>query len=164
MIKTTKKNYKCPYKEPPVLFMDMYVHISKRWFLIYLLHKMYGRATLPGILEETDEKIYFIVLQGGEDTVNKFRTCTLEGGRSIFDVTHRRHIQSISVTTKYYEIISLLLLTFFASVYINYICILDIRCPYWESVIVSINLVINKQENILSNVSNRNRKYVLSAF
>ena len=45
MIKT-KKIYKCPYKELPVLIMDMYVHISERCFLLDLLQKGYKRATL----------------------------------------------------------------------------------------------------------------------
>ena len=43
----TNKFYKCPYKKPPVLFMDIHVHISEKWFLIDVLHKAYGRATLP---------------------------------------------------------------------------------------------------------------------
>ena len=42
----TKNFYKCPCKEPPVPIMDMHVHINERWFLIDLLHKVYGRATL----------------------------------------------------------------------------------------------------------------------
>ena len=44
MIKT-KNFYKCLCKKPPVLNMDMHVHISQRWFLIDLLQKVYGRAT-----------------------------------------------------------------------------------------------------------------------
>ena len=43
----TEKSYKCPYKKPLVLIMDMHVHISDRRLLIDLLHKMYGRALLP---------------------------------------------------------------------------------------------------------------------
>ena len=40
---TSKKFYKCPYKEPPdVLIMDMDVPISEKWFFIDLLHKVYG--------------------------------------------------------------------------------------------------------------------------
>ena len=46
MIKT-KIFYKCPYKEPPVLIMNIDVHISERWFLIDLLYKVYGGAILP---------------------------------------------------------------------------------------------------------------------
>ena len=42
-----KKTSKCPYKEPPVLVMNMNVHISEMWFLIDLLQKVYGRNTLP---------------------------------------------------------------------------------------------------------------------
>ena len=45
MIKTKKIKY--PYKETPVLIMDMHVHFNDRWFLIDLLRKVYGRATLP---------------------------------------------------------------------------------------------------------------------
>ena len=46
MIKT-KKNYKCPYKEPPVPMMDNYDHTRDSWLLIDFLHKVYVRATLP---------------------------------------------------------------------------------------------------------------------
>ena len=46
MIKT-KKIYKRPYKEPPVLIMDMHVHSSERCLIIDLVHNVYGRATLP---------------------------------------------------------------------------------------------------------------------
>ena len=42
-----KKNLQVSSKEPPVLIMDMHVHISERWFLIDALHKTYERATLP---------------------------------------------------------------------------------------------------------------------
>ena len=52
----TEKSYKCPYKKPLVLIMDMHVHISDRRLLIDLLHKMYGRAIFRGILEERDKK------------------------------------------------------------------------------------------------------------
>ena len=91
-----------------------------------------------GNLQEREKKINFIVLQDWEDTVNKFRTCTVEGG-SLFVVTLRRHMQSISITTKYYEIVQLILLTFFASVYRNYISnglkvpILGISCSFTKS-------------------------------
>ena len=64
MIKT-KKNYNCPYEDncPPVLIMDMHVHISERWFLIDLLHKVYGRAILPKDFRgEEEKKIHLIVL------------------------------------------------------------------------------------------------------
>ena len=65
MIKT-KNFYKCPYKEPFVLIMDMHVHISEKWFLIDLLHKMYGRAILPRDFRGKREKKkpYLIVMQG----------------------------------------------------------------------------------------------------
>ena len=43
----TKTFYKCPYKEHPVLIMDMHVHISQKWFLIDLLRMVYEKATLP---------------------------------------------------------------------------------------------------------------------
>ena len=49
MIKT-KKFYKCPYKEPLVLIIDMHVHVSERWFLIDLLYEAYGRETLSRTL------------------------------------------------------------------------------------------------------------------
>ena len=42
-----KNFYKCPYKEPPALIMDMHAHISEKWFLIDILHKACGKATLP---------------------------------------------------------------------------------------------------------------------
>lgn len=63
MIKT-KNVYKCPYKEPPVPIMDMHVHIRDRWLLIDLLHKVYGRATLPRDFRGEGIKKYLKVLLG----------------------------------------------------------------------------------------------------
>ena len=56
--------YKCSYKVPPVLIMDMHVHISERWFSIDLLHNVYGRAPFPRDFTGEREKIYLKVLQG----------------------------------------------------------------------------------------------------
>ena len=46
MIKA-KNYYRYPYKEPPILIMDMHIHISERWILIDLVHKVYGEPPLP---------------------------------------------------------------------------------------------------------------------
>ena len=64
---TFKKILKCPYKEPPVLIMDMQVHISERWFLYDLLPKLYGRTTLSRDFRgEREKNKYLIALQGKE--------------------------------------------------------------------------------------------------
>ena len=68
------------------------------FLLIYNTNCM-EEPVFRGNLQEREKKINFIVLQDWEDTVNKFRTCTVEGG-SLFVVTLRRHMQSISVTQK----------------------------------------------------------------
>ena len=53
-----------------------------------------------GILEEREKKKNRSYSIAGENTVNKFRR-----GGSLFVMTNRRHMHSILVTTKYYEII-----------------------------------------------------------
>ena len=65
MIKT-KNSYNCPYKEPPVPIIDKHAYISDRWFLIDLLHKVYGRATLPRDFREGRLKKYVSESIAGE--------------------------------------------------------------------------------------------------
>ena len=60
------KKIKCPYKEPPVFIMDMHVHISERWFLNDLLHKVYGRATPPRDIRELKKYISYSIAGKGK--------------------------------------------------------------------------------------------------
>ena len=63
----TKHFYKYPCKELSVLIMDMYVYISERWFIIAVLHKMFGRATLPRnfIGERLKKNIFYSIAGRG---------------------------------------------------------------------------------------------------
>ena len=97
MIDKKKEIIKCPYKEPPVPIMDMHVHISDSSALIIYYTRCVEQPFFRGILEtEIKKKMYLKVLQGRWDTVNKFRTCTLEGEGVTFccdsSKTHAKHL------------------------------------------------------------------------
>ena len=89
--------------------------------------------------------MYLKVLQGKGDTVNKFRTCTLEGEGVTFccdsSKTHVKHLSYKKILLNNIGAFGYLFLHLSREI----TSVMDIRCLYWESVLVLLNLVINKQ-------------------